>query len=192
MFRRVMRALEAGRAAVAEAENAPHGATLPEQDRRGRIGRALDAGRAAVADAEAAARNTERPAVALVVLDTMGPDAEAMRRAHQRFAAGRGLRPLFVLGPLSELEHPERHLLCEFLPLPEELGLILGERDEVIRAYLAARLRAILDKWRVEECFWAGERAAELIESWPRDAAPTGREIRFAPASIRANSAVIG
>ena len=143
---------------------------------------AVEAGKTAVADASREATAPEKPVVALLVLDAFGTTADGLRRRHQTAAKAQGDRALFILGPKSEHEHPDLDLLCEYLPLPEDLARATGERPDGTSRYVRTRLRLILDKWAVRECRWAGETAAELIGGWDGAEDATRVPVQFLPA----------
>lgn len=147
-----------------------------------KIKQAVEAGKTAVAEASGETEAAEKPVMALLVLDAMGPTAEGFRRRHLDAAAAAGARALFILGPKSELEHPDLDLLCEYLPSPEDVARTTGERPDGIRRYVRARLRLILDKWSVRECRWIGETAAEMVDNWNNAGDPMRRPVEFLPA----------
>lgn len=144
-----------------------------------RLRQAIEAGHSAVAETLGVAEPAEKPILALLVLDEIGPPAAKLRQRHLAAAEAEGSRALFILGPKSELEHPGLDLLCEYLPSPEDLARTTGERPDLIRRYREARLRLILDKWGVRECRWIGESAAEFVDAWCEVDDPTRRPVRF-------------
>ena len=147
-----------------------------------KLRQAVEAGKTAVADASRETAAPEKPVVALLVLDAVGTPAERLRRQHQTAAKDQGARALFILGPKSEHEYPDLDLLCEYLPLPEDLARATGERPDGTSRYVRARLRLILDKWAVRECQWVGDTAAELIDGWDSAEDATRVPVRFLPA----------
>ncbi len=148
MFRRVKDAIDAGREAVAAAENVPP---------------------------------APRPYSALLLLDELGPVADATRPRHSEAAKSKGERVLLILGPDSELEHPDVSVVCEFLPRLADIVSGTGHRPDVAQFYRLARLRLILEKWDVVECRWTGPLAAELIELWSSQGLQTS-PVTFLPA----------
>ncbi|MRH20715.1 hypothetical protein [Rhodovulum strictum] len=147
----------------------------------GRIRRALAAGRQAV-DAATGTVPAPQAALALLALDPIGPGAADLRARHLEAARLAGARALFVLSPLSAPDLAAQRLLCEILPLPEDLARATGDGPLCIAQYRLNRLRLILDKWGVQACHWSGESAAELVDEWQAARDPGLRPIRFRPA----------
>ena len=146
---------------------------------RERIRAAMEAGRRAVAEAEAS-RAGPPEVLALLVLDELGVAADALRQRHLEAAKAAGARPLLVLGPLSEHEHPPGGELREALPLPQHLARATGATPDAVTQYLGTRLGLILEKWTVAECRWIGETAAQIVETAAD--APGTAPVRFLPA----------
>lgn len=144
-----------------------------------RVRGAIEAGRAAVAEAEGGPAEREKPALALLVLDEPGPDADRLTQRHIAAAEKAGRRALFVLGPASQGDLGRLDLTCEFLPLAEEIGLSLKEHPDVVADYLIARLSAMFVKWQVSECLWTGLRAGELVERWRTADMPGPKSVEF-------------
>lgn len=150
-----------------------------------RLKDALDAGLNAIEMADDAPRpQTEaRPAVmALLVLDTLGDAGPALAARHVARASAGGARSLFVLNAWSSPDLARRDMLCEFLPLTEDLARTTGDRPDVVERYVLARFRLMLDKWGVRECRWHGDTARDLVARWERLADPTVRPVSFVPA----------
>jgi hypothetical protein len=152
----------------------------------GRFRRAVEAGRAAIGatppPSDAGASPSLPPMLALLALDEIGPGAAGLRDRHLSAARAQGARALFILSPDSAPDLADNTLLCEFLPLPEDLARTTGDPPEIVGAYRHNRLRLILDKWSVSECRWIGESAAELVDGWTPEADLRLRPIRFRPA----------
>lgn len=149
-----------------------------------RLKNALDAGLSAVrmADAPRPLDATSPKVVALVVLDPLGDAGSALAARHVARASAGGARPLFVLNPWSAPDLARRDVLCEFLPLPEDLARTTGDRPDVVERYVLARFRLMLDKWGVRECRWHGDAAQDLVARWDRLADPSVRPVSFASA----------
>lgn len=145
-----------------------------------RFADALDAGRKAVADAEAREVPKSTPVLALLVLDELGAGAGPVRDRHAQAAREISARPLLILGPFSEHEHPRDGTLRECLPGLEDLARSTGARRDAMAHYMAARLALILDKWDIRECRYIGERATDLADALARN--PTRRPLKFRPA----------
>ncbi|MEM9755978.1 MAG: hypothetical protein AAF914_08295 [Pseudomonadota bacterium] len=151
-----------------------------ETKRKGRWQTALDAARAAVdGDPKPTTNGGMR---ALLVLDEMGPEALYVRARHLRACAQAGSRPVFILGPLSELEHAGLSEICEYLPLAEDIIRATREQPEVVARYLAVRLSGMLAKWGVETCVTAGPRAAEAAAACAAE--PDSTSVVFVPDSV--------
>lgn len=144
-----------------------------------RIKEAIEAGRNAVAEAETPV--APKPGVlALIVLDELGDGAAPVRQRHAQAAQSQGAKPLLILGPLSDHEHPRNGDLREYLPRLEDLARTTAARPDALTHYLSARLSLILDKWDVRECRYIGETAAELVEVALQD--KSRRPVNFLPA----------
>jgi hypothetical protein len=147
----------------------------------GRFRQALAAGRRAVAET-GPSDPAPQPVLALLALDETDPGFEGMRDRHLAAARAIGARALFVLSPHSARDFAGAGLLCEFLPLPEDLARTTGDGPGAIALYRQNRLRLILDKWGVQECRWTGDSAADLVAAWSPERDPRLRPIRFLPA----------
>lgn len=145
-----------------------------------RIRYAIEKGQRAVAEASEAGPAKSK-VCALLVLDELGPAAVAIRHRHLKATETEGQKPLLILGPDSELEHPDLSNLCEFLPNASDIFAVTGYRPDTILRYRVARLQLILEKWNVSECRWTGHSALELIEAWNADETIT-LNVRFVPA----------
>ena len=163
-----------------------------------RIRQAIEAGRTAVLQADAERVDTSGypqemtnksefsppatpkevdPVLALLALDELGSAAPELTRKHLAAAKAAGTRALFITGSASELDFfPDRSLLCEYLPSHQEIFGATEERSDVITLYRQHRLQLILDKWRVQDCNWIGDSAAELI---PTKMSEATRPVRF-------------
>lgn len=146
-----------------------------------RLKNAIEAGKLAVADADGTVN--VQSVHALLILNEMGPLADQVRVRFLTGAQNAGHRAILILGPDSELEHPDLSQVCEFLPRVEDLAKIAGRRPAAIERYRLNRLRLILSKWGVNECRWIGDDAADLVEAWNSSAEPVARPVTFLPAA---------
>ncbi|MEL7151408.1 MAG: hypothetical protein AAGK71_11760 [Pseudomonadota bacterium] len=146
----------------------------------GKLKDAIEAGRTAVSDAESAAEIENLSA--LLILDELGPTADAVRTRHIEAASAAGQRPLLVLGPEAELEHADLNLLCEYLPRAQDLAASTGHRPDAVQTYRLRRLSFILEKWSVSECRWIGPSAADLVDAWRASARAEVPNVTFLPA----------
>lgn len=159
MLERIKRALDAGRRAAAEADLS---AVEPVPEGRSES-LLLSQPQPPFEPAPDVDAPEPEPLHALLVLDEVGSAADEVTRRCIADAKVAGTKALFVLSSNSDLDFPDCNLLCEFLPTHEEIFRATEERADVIDLYRQHRLRLILDKWRVRECRWIGESAADLV-----------------------------
>ena len=144
-----------------------------------RLKMAIEAGQDAVASAEHELANAPVERNALLVLDEIGPGAQELKESYLRKVEQAQKGEFFILGPKSEHEFAELGVLCEFLPLSEHIFRTTGDRPDAVQHYLQNRLRNILDKWKVETCYWHGETAAELVDALNQQSVMPQRPIDF-------------
>jgi hypothetical protein len=148
MLNRLKRALEAGKTAVAEDQVLPQ-PILPDLMSE---------------PAQAAPTAEPDPLLGLLMLNDVGPAAPELTQKHLKAAKSAGTRALFIVGAETEMDFfADRTLLCEYLPSHQDIFRATEERPDVIALYRQYRFQLILDKWRVTDCRWVGEDAADLI-----------------------------
>jgi hypothetical protein len=130
---RILRAIEAGRRAVAP---------------RGDAGRNPDAMQASLA---------------LLLMGQADGELGTRARGHAEAARQATAIPLLITSSTELTEIKTPGLVYEYLPATSDVLEATGELPEIAALYALRRLELIFDKWLVVECRWCGQDAEELL-----------------------------